>query len=236
VKSRPRLLVVGSALERRRALIRTMERSQVFEVVEASSALETIDLVGQRAFLAVVCVWPLAEGQGGLDLVRFLRKNEKNVLIAVVAERVEQWSEREVLRVGADYYFKMPSSELDDLDTVAAHIESGTRGRSVAVTKFDAGDLRVDVSRHQAWRGDRELSLTPIQFRLLVFLLEHVGETISKDALFHECWRRHDDPIDDGTHLVEVHISALRKKLDGSGEPALLQTIRGIGYALRPED
>jgi two-component system OmpR family response regulator len=220
VKSRPRLLVVGSALGRRRALARTMERSHIFEVVEATSALETIELVGQRAFLAVVCVWPLAEGQGGLDLLRFLRKNEKNVLIAVVAERVEQWSMREVLRAGAEHYFTVSSLESDELDIVAAHMESGTRGRSIAVTKFESGDLRVDVSRHQAWRGERELGLTPIQFRLLVSLLEHVGDTVSKEALFHECWRRHDDPLDDGAHLVEVHISALRKKLDASGDPA----------------
>jgi DNA-binding response OmpR family regulator len=208
-----------------------MGRSGIFEVVEAASALEAIELVGQRAFLAAVCVWPLAEEQGGLDLLRFLRKNQKNALIAVVADRVEQWSVREVLRAGADHYFKVSSS---DLDMVAAHIEIGIKGRSVAETKFSAGDLRVDVSRHQAWRGERELSLTPIQFRLLVALLEHVGDTVSKELLFYECWRRHDDPRDDGAHVVEVHISALRKKLHASGEP-ILHTIHGVGYVLRPQ-
>jgi two-component system OmpR family response regulator len=232
VKSRPRLLVVGSAVERRKTLTLTMEGSGIFEVVEAASALETIDLIGRGAFVAVVCVWPLAEGQGGLDLLRFLRRDQKNALIAVVADRVEQWEMREVLRAGADHYFKVSSS---DLDVVAAHMEIGARGRSVAETKLSAGDLRVDVSRHQAWRGQRELSLTRIQFRLLVSLLEHVGDTVSKEVLFHECWRRHDDPHSDRAHLVEVHISELRKKLHASGEP-ILHTVHGIGYVLRTNE
>jgi len=230
VKSKPRLLVVGSALERREALALAMERPGIFEVVEVASAPEAIELVGQHAFVAIVCVWPLDEAQGGLDLLRFLRENQKNALIAVVADRAEQWGVREVLRAGADHYFKVSSS---DLDMVAAHMEIGARGRSIAETKFSAGDLRVDVTRHQAWRGERELSLTPIQFRLLVSLLEHVGDVVSKEVLFHECWRRHDDPRDVGAHLVEVHLSELRKKLHANGEP-ILHTIHGIGYVLRP--
>jgi two-component system, OmpR family, response regulator len=206
-----------------------MEECGTFEVTEATSAQQAIALVSHRPFVGVVCVWPLDEVHGGLDLLRSLRKNEKNVLIAVVADRVEQWGMREVLRAGADLYFTNSS----DLDAVVAHMEIGIRRRSVAETKFRAGDLLVDVSRHQAWRGDHEISLTPIQFRLLVSLLEHVGDVVSKGMLFDECWRRHDDPRGDGDHLVEVHLSELRRKLHASGEP-ILHTIYGVGYVLRP--
>jgi DNA-binding response OmpR family regulator len=230
VKSTPRLLVIGSVHERRTTLSRALKQSGTFEVVEAASALETIELVGLRAFVAAVLVWPLDEAQGGIDLLRFLRKNQENALIAVVAERVEGWGMREVLRAGANHYFKTPFS---DLDIVAAHIEIGARGRSVTEPKFSAGDLRVDVNGHQAWRGERELSLTPIQFRLLVSLLEHAGDVVSKELLFRECWRRHDDPHDDGAHLVEVHVSELRKKLHARSQP-VLHTIHGVGYVLRP--
>jgi DNA-binding response OmpR family regulator len=208
-----------------------MKDSEIFDVVEATSALQGTALASQRAFVGVVCVWPLDEAQGGLDFLRFLRKNEKNVLIAVVADRVEQWGVREVLRAGADHYFTTSS----DLDVVAAHMEIGIRGRAAAETKFRAGDLRVDVNRHQAWRGSREVSLTPIQFRLLVSLLEHVGDVVSKGVLFNEGWKRHDDPRGDSDHLVEVHLSELRKKLHASGEP-ILHTIHGVGYVLRPSD
>jgi DNA-binding response OmpR family regulator len=225
------LLVVGSTLERRRALALVMEAAGVFDVVEATSALETIGLVGQRGFEGFVCVWPLEEAQGGLELLRFLRKNDKNAVIAVVAHRAEQWGMREVLRAGANYYFTKPS----DLDAVAAHMEIGIRGRSVAETRFSAGDLRVDVNRHQVWRGEKEIFLTRIQFRLLVVLLEHAGEVISKGDLFEKCWRRHDDPRGDGEHLVEVHVSELRRKLHAAGKP-VLHTIYGLGYALRASD
>jgi DNA-binding response OmpR family regulator len=230
MKLKPRLLVVGSALERRTALTLMMKGSGIFDVVEAASTLETVGLVSHGAFGGVVFVWPLDEAQGGLDLLRFLRKNEKNVLIAVVADRVEQWGMREVLRAGADLYFTNSS----DLDAVVAHMEVGIGRRSVAETKFRAGDLLLDVGRHQVWRGDREISLTRIQFRLLVSLLEHVGDVVSKEMLFDECWRRHDDPRDDGDHLVEVHLSELRKKLHASGAP-ILHTIYGVGYVLRPD-
>jgi two-component system OmpR family response regulator len=210
-----------------------MEESGVFDVVEATSALRAIALIDHRAFNGIVCLWPLGEGQGGLDFLRALRKKERNVLIAVVADRVEQWGVREVLRAGADHYYLTHSPF--DLDLVAAHMEMGIRGRSVAETNFRAGDLRVDVGRHQVWRGEREISLTRIQFRLLVFLLEHAGEVVSKGVLFNEGWKRHDDPQGNSDHLVEVHLSELRKKLHAGGEP-ILHTIHGVGYVLRPSD
>jgi DNA-binding response OmpR family regulator len=217
VTAKPRLLVVGSAPERQAALVLMMKESGVFEVVEATSSLQAIALVDHHAFVGIVCVWPLDELQGGLDLLRFLRKNEKNVLIAVVADRVEQWGVREVLRAGADHFFFTSSSS--DLDLVAAHMEIGIRGRSVAETRFRVGDLRVDVSRHQAWRGDREISLTPIQFRLLVSLLEHVGEVVSKGVLFNEGWRRHDaaDHRNSPPSITEIpHLERSDGPLEGS--------------------
>jgi two-component system OmpR family response regulator len=230
MESKPRLIVVGSASERRTELALTMRIASIFEVVEAASGLETIRLVNERATVAVVCVWPLRGRQVGLDLLRFLRSNDERLLIAVVGVRVETWGVREVLRAGADLYFPNPF----DLDLVAAHMEMGIRRRSVPESKLRAGDLMVDVSGHQAWRGEVELSLTPSEFRLLVSLVQHVGEVVSKGVLLRECWRRHDDPGGGGGHLVEVHTTALRHKLHACGLP-ILHTVYGVGYVIRPQ-
>jgi len=229
MESKARLIVVGSAAERREMLALTMRASGIFEVVEAASAFETIARVSEGVFAGAVCAWPLKEPQGGLELLRFLRHNNQNVMIAVVGVRVEEWASREILRAGADLYF--PSSS--DLDLVAAHMEMGVLRLSVPTSEFHIGDLTVDISAHQVSRGDAMVPLTPIEFRLLKSLVEHVGGVVSKGQLFEACWRRHDDPHGEAAHLVEVHVSQLRKKLHACGPP-ILHTIHGVGYVLRP--
>jgi two-component system OmpR family response regulator len=85
-----------------------------------------------------------------------------------------------------------------------------------------------DVS-HVVKRGDRELDLSPTEFRLLRFLLENAGRVMSKQQILAHVWN-YDFPGDPG--VVEKFVSQLRKKLD-DGEPALLHTVRGFGYVMR---
>ena len=92
--------------------------------------------------------------------------------------------------------------------------------RAIPMSKLHAGDLTVDISGHRAWRGEVELSLTPTEFRLLVSLMRRAGEVVSKAVLFEECWRRQDDGRFGGSHLVEVHLANLRRKLHAVARPS----------------
>jgi len=101
-------------------------------------------------------------------------------------------------------------------------------GRTAQVVEVD--DLVVDESAGLAVRAGHALELTATEFRLLTQLARHRGRVLSKVQLLSQVWGY--DDYD--TNLVEVHVSALRRKLEEHG-PRLVHTVRGLGYVLRPE-
>jgi DNA-binding response OmpR family regulator len=99
---------------------------------------------------------------------------------------------------------------------------------------LEAGDVRVDLETHEATRGGEALDLTVKEFDLLRVLLEHAGKVVRRDTLVHEVW----DPAWFGsTKTLDVHVSALRKKLgDDPAAPRYIHTVRGVGFRFDPAD
>jgi two-component system OmpR family response regulator len=225
-QARPLFLVVDPDVDHRAQLVEAISVCQL-EVVETSSVVEADRLVARHAFSGLVLTWSARGSEDGLDLVSSLRGQDWRALIVVVAAIPKAATMLAVLRSGAD--FVLPGSY--DVATVGAHVEAGlSRRRSGSLVQ--AGDLTIDIAGHQAWRAGVELSLTPIEFRLLVVLAQRIDEVVSKSSLLAECWRRHEDLHLGGSHLVEVHIAALRRKLHASGDP-ILHTVRSFGFVLR---
>jgi two-component system OmpR family response regulator len=90
-------------------------------------------------------------------------------------------------------------------------------------------ELELDLLSRTARRGWRTLELLPRELRLLEYLMRHEGHTVTRAMLFEHVWDYRFDPR---TNLVDVHVGRLRRKVDGPGEPPLIRTIRGIGFAL----
>jgi DNA-binding response OmpR family regulator len=136
-----------------------------------------------------------------------------------VADRVEG------LELGADDYVLKPFA----LEELLARIRAVLRrsGRLAAV--LDVGDLLID--EHGGWvtRRGQDVPLTATELRLLAFLVRHRGQALSKDQLLTQVWGY--DAYD--PNLVEVHVSALRRKLERVG-PRVIHTVRGIGYRFAP--
>jgi DNA-binding response OmpR family regulator len=95
--------------------------------------------------------------------------------------------------------------------------------------RLQLGDLLIDEPAHVVERGDQLLDLTAIEFSLLAVLCHHKGLVLSKSQLLTKVWGF--DHYD--VNLVEVHVSALRRKLEAAG-PRVIHTVRGVGYVLRP--
>jgi two-component system OmpR family response regulator len=87
----------------------------------------------------------------------------------------------------------------------------------------------MDLVTREVRRGGREIALLPTEFKLLEFLMRNAGQVLTRTMIFEAIWGYHFDP---GTNLIDVHLGRLRRKVDGPGEPALIKTIRGSGYAL----
>ena len=86
---------------------------------------------------------------------------------------------------------------------------------------------------HEAFVGAEPVRLTPKEFALLQILLERRGEVLSSDAISNEIWGYE---TFGSRNFVEAHISRLRRKLAASGAPGVVETVRGVGYVIRPED
>lgn len=127
--------------------------------------------------------------------------------------------------VGADDYVVKPFAT----EELLARIRAVLRRLGRLSATVQVGDLLVDESAGLAVRGGQELALTATEFRLLCYLVANRGRTLSKTRLLTQVWGYEAyDP-----NLVEVHVSALRRKLEAQG-PRLLHTVRGLGYRLQP--
>jgi two-component system OmpR family response regulator len=128
------------------------------------------------------------------------------------------------LELGADDYLVKPSA----LEELMARVRAVLRRRGAIPQVLEVERLLVDEEHGFAARAGRELALTSTELRLLAFLMRHRGQALSKDQLLTQVWGY--EAYDH--NLVEVHISALRRKLEtnGAGGGRLIHTVRGIGY------
>ena len=89
----------------------------------------------------------------------------------------------------------------------------------------------MDTGSHKVYRGQREVSLTSLEFKVLHEFLIHPQQVLSKEVLLDRVWG-----YDFDENVVEVYVKQLRQKLEAGGEPRLIHTIRGTGYVLRQEE
>ncbi|MGX6603182.1 response regulator transcription factor [Micromonosporaceae bacterium Da 78-11] len=166
----------------------------------------------------------LPGGRDGFELARVLRGRCDCAVLMVtardaVADRITGFE------AGADDYVVKPFAMVEVLARVAAILRRLGRVPSTV----QVGDLVVDEGAQVAVRAGAPLDLTATEFRLLAYLTGHRGRILSKTQLLTQVWGYDEyDP-----NLVEVHVSALRRKLEQHG-PRLVHTARGLGYVLRP--
>jgi DNA-binding response OmpR family regulator len=167
----------------------------------------------------------LGDGVNGITVARRLRATKDlPFLFLTAANGID-----DVLgafEVGGDDYVVKPFIMAELLARMRAVLRRwGVTGRTV----LQVGDLLVDVEAHSAVRSGQAVDLTHREFSLLTMLARHPGIVLSKLQLLTQVWGfEHYD-----LNVVEVHISALRRKLEEHG-PRLIHTVRGVGYVLRP--
>jgi two-component system, OmpR family, response regulator len=170
-------------------------------------------------------------GIDGLKLVATLRGagDETPVLFLTALGGVEDRVAG--LNVGGDDYLVKPFAFSELAARVAA---LGRRPRMAATeTVLRLCDLEVDLVARTVRRGGRALALQPREFRLLEYLMRHMGQVVTRTMLLERVWDLHFDPR---TNVVETHISRLRAKIDRGFGPELIHTVRGAGYCVRGPD
>jgi two-component system response regulator MprA len=200
-------------------------RPEGYEVEVALSGAAALDQAREkRPDLIVLDV--MMPGIDGLEVCRQLRA-DGNLPILLLTARGGTADRVRGLDTGADDYLVKPFAYAELLARVRALLRRTPP--PPAVLTF--ADLSVDIDAADVRRGDRRISLTAREFSLLTYLLRHPRQVLTREQLLAAVWP--DEETDD--NVVAVYIGYLRAKLEGPGEPRLIQTVRGFGYSLREE-
>lgn len=174
----------------------------------------------------VILDWMLP-GLSGLEICRRLRSTGVMVPIILLTAKDEVSDRVAGLDAGADDYVVKPFSVEELLARVRAHLRR-TQEADTDTLKFE--DLSLNRRTREVFRGTRLVELTAKEFDLLEYLLIHPRQVITRDRILEEVWGY--DFMGD-SNIIEVYIRYLRLKLEANEEKRLIQTVRGVGYALR---
>jgi len=166
----------------------------------------------------------------GLSMIEILR-NEGLATPVLVLSALASVDERvRGLKAGGDDYLTKPFA----LTELAARVEALLRRPSdTRATILRVGSLEMDLIDRTVRRAGREVELLPREFKLLEYMMRRPGQTITRAMLLEDVWHYRFVPQ---TNVVDVHMGKLRHKLDGDGEPPMIESVRGNGFVLRAAD
>ncbi|MER6160009.1 response regulator transcription factor [Streptomyces sp. NPDC001868] len=246
-----------------RAIRHALERALTLEGYEVTAVADGVEALAQahRNRPDVLVLDVMMPGIDGLQVCRVLRAEGDRTPILMLTALVETADRIAGLDAGADDYVVKPF----DVEEVFARLRallrrtsgpggSGGSGGSdgFATTSpqssaasasagsaspeagglLTAAGLRMDVQARRAWRGARELELTRTEFDLLELLVRNSGIVLDHATIYDRIWGYDFGP---GSKNLAVYVGYLRRKLDEPGAPALIHTVRGVGYALRED-
>jgi two-component system copper resistance phosphate regulon response regulator CusR len=164
----------------------------------------------------------------GMTLLRGLRRRGVTTPAIFVTARGDVRDRVAGLDAGADDYLLKPFS----MDELLARLRALARRHRGEVSQvLRVGDLEIDLVARSVRRGTRLIELTNREFALLEFLVQASPKTVAKTAIVEHVWDRN---FDGGTNVVNVYVNYLRTKIDEPGQPSLIHTVRGVGFALVP--
>jgi two-component system OmpR family response regulator len=168
-------------------------------------------------------------GRDGLSLLRTMRDRKITTPVMILTARGEVNERVEGLNLGADDYLAKPFA-MDELIARLRALMRRVTGETISLYK--AGDLSMNLVSRDVSRGSRKIELTAREFRLLEYLMRSPGQVMTRTQIIERVWEYHFDP---GTNLVDVYIQRLRRKIDDGEEVKMIQTVRGVGYAIKAE-
>src|SRR5215470_6721510 len=202
-------------------------REAGFAVVWAPDGADGLHLATSERWDVVVLDRMLPGDVEGLSIVGALRTLGKTTPVMVLSALASLDERVRGLRGGGDDYLTKPFAFSELLARVQALLRRS--GMKEDVSELQIADLKLDLRRRRAERGNKPIALQPREFRLLEYLVRHQGQVVTRTMLLEAVWDYHFDPQ---TNAVDVQISRLRQKIDKEFSPALLHTVRGVGYML----
>ena len=226
---RPRVLLIDDDRKLCR-LVADYLAPMGYEVAAVHSGPEGVErIAGEEKFQAVILDVMLPGGLDGFEVLRRIRARS-DVPVLMLTARGEETDRIVGLEMGADDYLPKTFSSRELL----ARLRAVTRRRVVSedseATEVVVGPLRIQPASRTAALGDTVLTLTPVEYDLLLTLARGAGRVRTRERLLEEIREREYEVFD---RSIDVHISTLRRKLgDNPKEPNFIRTVRAVGYML----
>jgi len=221
-----KILVADDEHAVRDALGRALE-FEGYDVAFARDGRETLAAVERdQPDAAVIDV--MMPSPDGLEVCRQLRSAENEIPILMLTARRDISDRVAGLDAGADDYLPKPFA----LDELLARLRALLRRVPAAGGPLSYADVVVDPLGHRAWRDERRLELTRTEFALLELFVRSAERVLTRSEILVAVWGYDFGP---SSNSLEVYVGYLRRKLEETGLPRLIHTVRGVGYVLRLE-
>jgi two-component system response regulator MprA len=162
----------------------------------------------------------------GIEVCRRLREEGRTLPILMLTARAEVADRVAGLDAGADDYVVKPFA----LEELLARLRALLRRTAEGVEVLRFSDLALDPATREVFRGERPVELTRTEFALLELFLRNPRQVLTRSLIFERVWGYDFGPA---SNSLDVYIGYLRRKTEAGGEPRLIHTVRGVGYALR---
>jgi two-component system response regulator MprA len=223
-----KILVVDDERAVRDSLRRALEL-EGYEIELAGDGTEALYRLESSEEPDAMILDVLMPGIDGLEVCRRIRSSGSTLPVLMLTARTEVEDRVSGLDAGADDYVTKPFALKELLARVRALLR---RTSSESEEKLRFADLELDPGTREVTRGGRRIDLTRTEFALLELFMRNPRQVLTRSVIFERVWG-----YDFGyaSNSLDVYIGYLRRKTEDDGEPRLIHTVRGVGYALREE-
>ena len=192
------------------------------------NGLSAVELLPSNSFDLVILDLMLPD-LPGLEVLKKIRETNRDVSVLILTAMGSVDDRVHGLNSGADDYLVKPFAYAE---LIARIVAIDRRKSKTPVFELQVGTLKIELTSRRVTRGEKEIELTPTEYKLLEFMMRNSKEVVSRRMLCEHLWESDWEGV---TNVIEVHINRLRNKLNKGFEIDMIQTVRGSGYELRPD-
>lgn len=203
-------------------------RSEGYEVEWAKTGVSGYDAARAHTFDLIV-LDVMLPGKNGFDICRDLRREGISAPVLMLTARGEVFDRVLGLKLGADDYVQKNCEPVELMARIEALLRR-SRGTVSGDERAAFGNIRIDFRKHELTRAGKRVVLSPVEFRLLEYMVERRGAVVTREELLEKVWGLDGDTM---SRTVDVHVAGLRKKIEADPRyPRFLLTVKGTGYKL----
>jgi DNA-binding response OmpR family regulator len=201
-------------------------KAENYQVTVASTGKEGLEQ-GKQGRHDLIILDLMLPDMGGETVCQSLRQKQIHTPLLVLTAKADLQEKVRALNTGADDYLTKPFA----FEELLARIRSLLRRKAtvIADSLLRIADLTLDPTTREVRRSTKQISLTPREFTLLEYMMQHPGKALNRYKILQEVWQV---DYDTGSNVVDVCMKYLREKVDAGFQKKLIHTVRGIGYKL----